>query len=267
MSAQAPATITGALRAAGPLALLGGGFRALGRVPGLNWLLVRGFLLLYGFMLFIGGGVYLMIYKLALEPLMGLATELEATEGFFDTVLAWLLTGVYYVSQFMTITACVVLALVLSITLMSVWFEVLSARIVAHLRGGAPPGGGFSLRAMVETIGRAILDNIRLILLALLALLLGLIPVVGILLVFVITCYLLGHEVREPYLAVRESYGEDPKALREGMGAWTLRAGILPTLIALIPWLGWMLVPALMIFLVAGASWHGENGGGGEART
>ena len=45
--------------------------------------------------------------------------------------------------------------------------------------------------------------------------------------------------------------------------AWTISAGFLPVVLALVPLLGWLLLPAALIYLVAGVAWQAEPRGRG----
>ncbi len=99
------------------------------------------------------------------------------------------------------------------------------------------------------------------LLLAALALAVGFIPFVGPILAIGIAGYVLGWEVREPYLIARESLGDDPKSLRQGLRWWTMRIGLLPVVLAMIPWIGWLLLPAALTYQVAGVAWAGERAG------
>jgi uncharacterized protein involved in cysteine biosynthesis len=98
-----------------------------------------------------------------------------------------------------------------------------------------------------------------LVLLALLSLGLGFVPVVGPLLVLLVQSYLLGREVRDPYLVVRAAWGDDPLTARKGLTLWTVWAGLLPFALAMLPVIGWVLLPVAMVHLVAGFAWRGEE--------
>ena len=77
---------------------------------------------------------------------------------------------------------------------------------------------------------------------------------------FLSNASLMGWQVREPYLLVRESLGGDHKALRKGMAWWTVRAGLLAVFLAMIPIVGWIVMPMILIYQVAGMAWVNEQG-------
>jgi uncharacterized protein involved in cysteine biosynthesis len=113
--------------------------------------------------------------------------------------------------------------------------------------------------AWLRGLGRALADSSWLVMLSLLALLLGFVPLIGPLLVVLVESYLLGREVRDPYLAVRASLGEEPGRPRRGLALWTILTGLLPFVLAMVPVAGWLLLPAAMIHLVAGLAWQSES--------
>jgi uncharacterized protein involved in cysteine biosynthesis len=245
---------------AGPLALLAAGREAFRQVPGLRGLLVQGFLLLYGLFIVIGAVALGLVYRFGVQPLAhGLSTYDPHGNVFLELLLP-LADGLLWFAQLLLLAATLLLALVLSFSLLSLWFEALAGRVAAHARGGAPRETPFTLRAWVASLGRALRDGALLLVLAVVALLLGFVPLIGPLLAFALACYVMGWEVREPYLAVRASGGESVRQLRRGLNAWTLRIGTLPVLLAMVPWLGWLLLPVALTLQVAGVAWLSERG-------
>ncbi|MCZ6646168.1 MAG: EI24 domain-containing protein, partial [SAR324 cluster bacterium] len=234
--------------------------QALREVPGLKMFLLKGFVLNYTIFVAVAALVYYGIFFLLLQPYLVQLDEWATGEGFLWDVLALLLGLVAWLTQLMLLAATLMFSLLISLALMSMWFEALAARVVAHCRGGVAEGRGrFTLLAWLAGIGAALRESLRLMVLAFAAMLLGLVPVVGPLLVIVIDGYLLGWEVRDPYLVVREVLGEERKQLRKGLMLWTVQAGLLPVFLAMIPILGWALLPGVMIYLVAGFAWRGEQ--------
>ena len=242
-----------------PIALFSAGRQALREVPGLRAFLVKGLLLNYAIFLLaavVGMGL---IYWYLVQPLSEGLTAWSMGEGFFLAMVALLLKGLLWMTQIMLMAATLVLSLLFSFVLMTMWLEGLVGRIVAHCRGNEVPPGPFSLGEWVAGLARSLRDSLRLILLALAALFLGFIPVVGPILVVLVDSYLLGWEIRAPYLTVREEHGDEQRALRRGLTLWTVRTGFLPVLLAMIPVVGWLLLPALLIYMVAGTAWLGEQ--------
>ncbi len=249
------------VRGSGPLALLRAGREAMREVPGLRPMLLKGFVLLYGIFALAGLVLVGLLYGFVVRPLSQAISGYGADGGFWLDLLLPLLTGLLWLGQAVLLAATLILAFVLAMSLMSVWFEVLAARVVAHARGGALEEQHFRLADWLQSVGRSLRGGVRMLLLAALALAVGFIPFVGPILAIGIAGYVLGWEVREPYLIVRESLGDDPKSLRQGLRWWTVRIGLLPVVLAMIPWIGWLLLPAALTYQVAGVAWAGERGG------
>jgi uncharacterized protein involved in cysteine biosynthesis len=260
MSAAPVAVPARRLTRAGPLALLGAGREAFRQVPGLRGLLLQGFLLLYALFVVIGAVVMGLVYRFAIQPLSHSLGSVQSSGNFFLELLLPLASGLVWLGELLLLSATLLLSLVLSLALLSVWFEALAGRVAAHARGGAAAEAPFRLGAWLRGIGRALRDNLVLLGLALLSVVVGFVPLVGPFLVFALASYLMGWEVREPYLAVRAARGESLKDLRRGSTWWTVRVGALAVLLAMVPWLGWLLLPVLLIYQVAGVAWLSERG-------
>ncbi len=244
----------------GPIALFSAGREAFREVPGLRWLMVRGFILLYALFIVIGLIVVGLGYFYVVDPISQWMGSMESGDSWFWAILIPLLRILLWLGQAMLLAACLVLSFLISLAMMSLWFEVLTERIVTHRRGLEVTGSGFTLGLWLGGVWRALKDSTFLILIALSSLVAGLIPIAGPFLVIAATCYLLGWEVREPYLLVRESMGEDGKPLRKGLALWTIRIGVLPTFLAMVPILGWFLLPFAIVYQVAGVAWTSEGG-------
>jgi uncharacterized protein involved in cysteine biosynthesis len=241
--------------------LLVGGRTAFRTVPRLRGFMLRGFLLNLAVFGVLAAVVMGLLYQFAVQPLSAQITQATAGEGLVAGLITGVLNALLWLTQALLLAASLVFSFLVALALMSLWFEALAGRIVAHFRGpGAEEAAPrFSLGAWLAGIGRSLKASLGLLLLSLLSVGLGFVPVAGPLLVIAINAYLLGWEVREPYLVVREGLGDDPRALRRGLRLWTARAGLVPLVLAFIPWIGWVLLPAAMITLVAGVAWEGER--------
>lgn len=240
------------------LSLLTTGRRALKEVPGLRIFLLKGFIINYALFLTTAVLAYYVIFYFFVQPYVARMDEWAQGEGFLWEMLQLLLNVLVWITQMLLLAGTLMLSLLFSLALMSTWLEALAARIVAHCRG-QEPAGAFSLVEWVISLGAAFRDSLGLIGMALGALLLGFIPLVGPLLVIAVDSYLLGWEIRDPYLVVRQEAGDPRKQLRKGLVLWTARAGFIPVLLAMIPFLGWLLLPVVMIYMVAGFAWQCEQ--------
>ncbi|MBI3991875.1 MAG: EI24 domain-containing protein [Candidatus Lambdaproteobacteria bacterium] len=256
--AQSPPSTAGFPPRAGVLTLLRAGRQAFAQVPGLRGFVLRGFLLNYAVFVLVTAVVMGLGYVLLVQPLSAHLLGGEAGPGFWAGLMHALAQWLAWIAAVLLMAATLLVAVVLSLALLSLWFEALAGRIVTHWRGTAA-GPAFAWGPWLSGTGRALADGLGLLLLALLALLLGFLPLVGPLLVVLVNSVLLGREVRDPYVNVRRALGDDdlPGAWRHLL--WTGRLGLLPFLLAAVPVLGWLLLPITLITLVAGVAWEGER--------
>lgn len=242
-----------------PFALLLAGRTAMREVPGLRAFLVKGFLLNYAVFIVAAAVGMGLVYWYLVQPVSASLTAGGLGEGFWMGLITTLLQIVFWIAQVLLMAATLLLSMLVAMALMSVWFEALAGRIVTHFRGETGAGEPFTLGRWLSGLGRALRDSVLLMVVALVALGLGFIPVVGPVLVVVIDGFLMGWEIRDPYLAVRTEMGDDPRQLRRGLMFWTMQTGLLPVLLAMIPIVGWLLLPAVLIYMVAGFAWQGEQ--------
>lgn len=240
------------------LSLITSGRRALREVPSLKLFLIKGFLINYALFVVSAALAYYVVYFFFVEPYVARMDEWVQGEGFFWGMLELLLNVLRWVTQLLLLAGTVMLSLLFSLAMMSTWLEAMASRIVAHCRG-REPAGAFSMVQWIISLGAAIRDSLGLMGLAMGALLLGFVPLVGPLLVIMVDSYLLGWEIRDPYLVVRQEAGDTRKQLRKGLMFWTARAGFIPVFLAMIPVLGWLLLPLVMIYMVAGFTWQCEQ--------
>ncbi|MDH4248401.1 MAG: EI24 domain-containing protein [Deltaproteobacteria bacterium] len=244
----------------GPLALIGAGRRAFREIPGLRRYIVFGFVINLLVFVTIAALSISVVYPLVVSPLADKLATLQTEGGFLMGLVHTLLSWLLWVLQALLLAVTALFSFLISLTLLTLWYETLAAKIVSHFRGASalrPPL--FSLGLWIRGLGRTLRESLLLIMLSVGALLLGLIPVVGPVLSLLINGYLIGWEVREPYLMVRIGMGEERSRLRAGLMLWTLRAGLLPVLLALIPVLGWIILPLVMILMTAGVAYTAEH--------
>lgn len=238
------------------------GRTALTEVKGMNLLLIKGFVLLYILSSLLAvagvGGLYLMV----IQPLAEHLTYWSAGQGLVMSLVASLLKAILWIGQFILLVGSLLLSFRLALSMMGLWFELLVAHILRdfQLRRGERLTSleTFELKPWLRSVGRS-LNNAWITLLAsVVALGLGFIPFVGPFITLFITAWLLGRDVREPYLTVLAEQGHDYHSMSRGQTLWTLRIGLMPLIIGLIPFVGWLLLPVVMIYLVAGVAWIGE---------
>ena len=244
----------------GPVALLKGGSIAIKSVPGLRGFVFRGFLLNYLVFVFVAALGMGLLYQYAVAPLLEMVPMPADTQGFMAVLLSWIAKVMLWVLNIVLMGATLTLSFLVSLSMMSLWYEALAGRIVAHFRGSEESAAQrFSMGRWLAGLTRSLKDSIVLLLLSLLALAAGFIPLVGPLLVPAINSYLLGREVRDPYLVVRMELGDDPAMLIRGLKLWTLRIGMVPMVLGFIPVVGWFFLPVCVMYLVAGVAWESEQ--------
>ena len=261
MADEPTATALPTLARTGVLGVFGAAGDAFRTVPGLRWFALRGFLLNYLVFIVTTAVMVGLVYTYLVAPY---ARELQSAvsgDGFWMGLLSGLMSLVFWISGLFLLAATFLLAAIVSLTLMSLWFETLTGRIVAHWRSdvSAPR---FSLVSWLRSMGRALADALWLLLLSASTLLLGFIPLAGPVLVVAINSYLLGREVRDPYLTVLHDLavpGAVHPAKTKGLLGFTLRMGILPVVLAAVPVVGWLVMPVALVYLVAGVAWAGER--------
>lgn len=240
--------------------MIASGGTALSEVPKLRKFMAMGMALNYLLMIVLGaffmGILYYYLFAPWLDSLLAWGSEGNGFMAFVSGILRFLL----WIAQLVIMAGTMVLTLIVSLSLLSLWFETLVGKIMAHCRQDEslePPP--FEIKAWISSMGRALGNGVYLMTLAIMAMLIGLIPVIGPVIAIIINSYLIGREIRDPYLDMRAEIGETPRSLQQGLGLWTIQAGVLPVFIALVPVLGWLVLPFVMVRLVAGFTWEGEQ--------
>lgn len=253
----------------GAFSLIGAARQSFREVRGLRWFVARGLMLNYAMFAVMAALMVGLVYTQIVAPYADQLRELFQGGGFWMNLLAGLMTVIFWITGLLLLAATFLIAAILSLAMMSLWFESLAGRIVTHWRPDVS-GPEFRLGAWLAGLGRAIGDSLGLLLLSVLALVLGFIPLAGPVLVVIINSYLLGREVRDPYLTVaRDLEAPESAAIPRGFKfqIWTLRLGVVPVILAAVPIAGWILMPATLIYLVAGVAWSGERERAGAAAT
>ena len=232
------------------LSVLRAGRQALSEITGLRGQMLRGLLINYAIFVLAVLVLNGLFYFYALAPFIGWAfgggEGLLAATG---TVILWLLQ----------LTAAAVFAMValrFSIELASLWHQSLVIQVIRHFREGKEPP--FSLGEWWSGMKAALREALKACVFPLLLLLLGLIPLIGVVLVMVVQAHLMGREVVNVYLDGL-SAPDDAVALRQTWRWVPLRLGWLPMGLAFMPLLGWLLLPFVLICEVIGFTYQVES--------
>ncbi|CAM2010818.1 EI24 domain-containing protein [Acanthopleuribacter pedis] len=219
------------------------GGTALQQVPGLKRAAAKGFvinLLIYFVLVTVAS---LAFYRLVHLPLAQWVTGLESD---------WLQLPLHIGLWVLQITAFFVAALLsirISLKFMGVWYADLAALVVGFHRGTIKlPSFLEELPHTLREVGREILISMGLILI-------GFVPVLGPLTVFSIGAWLQGRSITQPYTDVIRGA---KLGLHQETQAQKLFLGSGQMLLAIIPLIGWMLLPVVNLFQVLGYAWIKE---------
>lgn len=238
--------------------VINAGRRAMVEVPGIQGFLLKGFILFYGMSAVLGLLAAQGLYGLVIRPLSEHLTSFS-TDGFWVLeMLVGLAKAMLWFGQFVILLSCLFVAFRVALSLMTLWSEALVERIIDYRRGRKGQDR-FSLELWLRSLGQSLVSSMVSLLLSLLGILVAFIPFVGPPLALGLYAYLLGRDIREPYILVRGAAGESTQALRGGLWTWTFKLGALPVMVGLVPLVGWLVLPAIMLYLVAGVAWLAEG--------
>jgi len=227
------------------------GSQALQAIPGLKGAVLRGFKINLIIYLVIALSLNLAFHFFAKEPLDTLLVE--RTAGWLQItgriVLVLLQVGIGLILMLFSLRV--------SLKFMGLWYESLVTRVLVYTRGGFEPPES---RSLVSDLALLSLDIAKEVGISVGTFLVGLIPLIGPVLVFLITSHLMGKTVQEPYISVLKSLREKP-TFGQGRRYFTVTLGWAQMLFALIPILGWCLLPVSLIYQVIGLAWQEEGEG------
>jgi len=227
------------------------GWCAFQEVKNLKTAIWKTFLINYtlflGIMILLNGIVYLY----ALRPLVD--TVFGSGEGGVAAVGNVLLWG----TQLVIAAIFALAALRFSIVLMSMWHENLVGIVIRHFR--ALPNFSFSIADWLKTLKQTIVTALKEMFVFLLLIILGFLPGIGLILVFLAGAYLVGKDIFTPYLNVLQEHKEPVKELRHSLRRSAFILGASQMLLALIPFVGWLLMPLMMIYQMIGLTYAVEE--------
>ena len=232
------------------LSALRAGRQALSEITGLRSQMIRGLLINYAVFVLAVLVLNGLFYFYALAPFIGWV--FGGGEGF----LAATATVVLWLVQLTAAAVFAMVALRFSIELSSLWHQSLVIRVVRYFRKIEEPP--FSLEAWWNDIKTALREDFKACVFPLLLLLLGLIPLIGVVLVMVLQAHLMGREVVNVYLDELND-PDDAVALRQTWRWVPMRLGWLPMGLAFVPLLGWLLLPFVLTCEVVGFTYQVES--------
>ncbi len=154
-------------------------------------------------------------------------------------------------AQLAVLLISALLSIRVSFKLMSYWHGALIALVIRWFRADLPSMG------VIQALPGMIRDLVKEVALGIGLLALGFVPFIGAPLVFLIGCALQGASIVEPYeSAMREA--KQPTGPRQS-AATRLLLGAAQMLLALLPVIGWLLLPIVNIYQVVGFAYIQEQ--------
>ena len=225
------------------LAVFRAGQKAFAEIEGLRGLVLRGLLLNYLIFftatIILNGLFYFQVLSPFIDWLFG------GGEGFwasFGTVVLW--------SIQLTVAAVISLAaLRFSVELMSFWHQYIVTRIIKNFRQIEEKS--FSLKAWLAELNYILKEALKACVSPFLLLFVGLIPILGLPIVFLLEAHLLGRQSIVVYLESLTN-PEEAVELRKRWRWLPIRIGWLAAILTFIPFVGWIFLPLTLTYEVVG---------------
>ncbi len=223
---------------------------ALKNVQGLRSRLNRMLLVSTAIFICLTAAILFAFDQLLLDRYMSFLSDGEGVGGVLSTiavVLMYVMVGILS----MVVNLRIVVALI------SVWNEAMVGDIIRHFR--PLPELPFSWGRFLRNLGRSLLLALRDLCFTLILLFVGMISVVGLPLVLLAEVFLSGAAIRASYVDVLRGAGEAAKLTRRRLRASIVHLGLLPTLLSLLPFVGWLLIPPVVVLQLIGFTWDAEQ--------
>ena len=226
------------------------GHQALSEIEGLRGMAVRG--MLFNYLIFFAATLTLngLFYYQLLGPLINWLFGVG--EGFWAAVGSVVLWSI----QLTVAAVFAMLALRFSVELLSLWHQSLVLRIIKHFRQIEEQA--FSFRVWLANFKYILKESLKACLFPVMLLFVGLIPVIGPPIVFVLESHILGRESTIVYLDSLTN-PEEAAELRKSWRWLPVRIGWLPTILAFIPFIGWLFLPLTITYEVIGFAYLVEK--------
>ena len=238
------------LTGTGAIKVFQAGHRAMSEIKGLRGQVFKALLLNY--LIFSGATLILngLFYYLLLNPIInwifGGGVGFWASLG---TVILWSI-------QLTVAAVFAVAALRFSVSLVTLWNQSLVERVIHHFR--EIEEHTFSFKTWLAEVKYIFNEALKSCISLVLLLSIGLIPVIGILLVFMLESHLLGRESIIAYSDCLKNVDE-ARELRRKWRWLPVRIGWLPAILTFIPFIGWLFLPLSITFEVVGFAFLAEQ--------
>lgn len=232
------------------LAVFRAGQQAFAEVEGLWRLVLSGlvlnYLIFFAATLILNGLFYFQVLAPFINWLFGVGDGFWASVG---TVVFW--------SIQLTVAAVISLAaLRFSVELMSFWHQSIVKRIINNFRQIEETT--FSLKAWLAELKYILKEALKACLNPLLLLFVGLVPILGLPLVFLLESHLLGRQSVVVYLESLTN-PEEAVELRKSWRWVPMCIGWMPAILTFIPFAGWIFLPLALTYEVVGFTYLVEK--------
>ena len=219
------------------------GLRVQKSIPGLKRQVLKMLVLNYTIFLLVSLILNGLFYFYILDPLIVWLFGSEG--GFFASLGQWL----FWMIQLTVAAVFAFISLRFSLELASIWHQQLVSQVIRHYR--EIPEVSYSLREWFSSIASTSFGAFKLCLFPIILLFAGLIPVIGLMLVYIFESHLLGRDTLSVYLEEIQS-GEEKEELNKKLRWISIKLGWLPMLMAFIPVVGWLMLPMVVVVIVIG---------------
>ncbi len=238
------------LSGTGAIKLLKAGHKATTEIKGLRGLVFR--VLLLNYLIFLGASLLLngLFYYLLLNPVINWL--FGGGEGFWATLGTVILWSI----QLTVAAVFAVAALRFSVSLVTLWNQSLVERVIYNFR--EIEERTFSYKIWLAEVKNVLSEALKSFIYPILLLSIGIIPVIGLVLVFMLESHLLGRESIITYSDCLKDV-EEGRKLRKKWRWLPVRIGWLPALLTFIPFVGWILLPLSITYEVIGFAFLAEE--------
>ena len=238
------------LSGTGAIKVFKAGHKAMSEIKGLRGLVFRA--LFFNYLIFSGATLLLngLFYYLLLNPIINWL--FGGGEGFWSSIGTVILWSI----QLSVAAVFVVVSLRFSVSLVTFWNQSLVERVIYNFR--KIEERTFSFKIWLAEVKYIFSEALKSCIYPLLLLSIGLIPVIGLLLVFMLESHLLGRESIIAYSDCLKDV-EEARELRKKWRWLPLRIGWLPAVLTFIPFIGWLLLPLSITYEVVGFAFLAEQ--------
>ena len=226
------------------------GHKAMSEIKGLRGLVFRALLLNY--LIFLSAILLLngLFYHLLINPVINWL--FGGGEGFWaslGTIILWSI-------QLTVAAAFAVASIRFSVSLVTLWNQSLVERVIYNFR--EIEERKFSFKIWLAEVKYIFSEALKSCIYPLILLSIGLIPIIGLMLVFMLESHLLGRESIIAYSDCLKDV-EEARELRKKWRWMSLRIGWIPAVLTFIPFIGWLFLPLSITYEVVGVAFLAEQ--------